>query len=175
MNRDDYLQGLQKDERYTLREKKAVLYIKAKNEAVVITLDDGIIKKQDDQKICDYLYCNLVDKSSHFIELKGSNKAYALKQILDTIILIENHKIHYKYIKDAGLVKGYIVSSCGNTPNIEYSNRKKLNRKLRSISKVKLNQEDYVLFVKCVSKVSGQPINKKNHDILNSNDFPLII
>jgi len=177
MSKENYERGLQENERYTLRENKAVLYIKAKDKSIVIKLDDGVIIKKEliNQKFCDYLVYNLVDRLSHFIELKGSDIIYALKQILETITFLENDKIHCKYVKDAELIKGYIVSSTGNVPKIDYTHRKRLNKKLHNLSKVKLNLDEYVVFVRCVSKISKNYKEKGNYIVLNSNDFPLIV
>lgn len=177
MNKDYIEVELKKNERYTLEENKVKLYIKAKGRAAVIRVDDGIIskKKLQNQKACDYLVYNLADNLSHFVELKGSDLTHALKQILDTIIFLENDKSNSKYIKDADVVRGYVVSNSGVIPAIDHSDRKKLSRKLNSISKIKLCFNEYVVFVRCVSKKEKIKEQNIGGAVLNNNNFPLIV
>lgn len=116
-----------------------------------------------------------MDRSSHLIELKGSDIKHGLKQILETLILLENDEIFSTYVKRTELVKGYIVSNSRTIPGIDYTHKKELMRKLHSISKKKFVLREYVVSVRCANKISKNYKRKNNYEVLNNNDFPLII
>jgi hypothetical protein len=77
---------------------------------MVIRIDNCIIGNE--QMKCDYLYINCDDMKLYFIELKGSRKLKAIKQILMTL---NKFKIN-KFYKDSKSVCAYIVSSVVNNP-----------------------------------------------------------
>lgn len=57
-------------------------------------MDGGVFEKGKDPQRCDYLLLNDTDKTSYYIELKGSDIRTAIKQIDSTVSLI-NPSINY--------------------------------------------------------------------------------
>ncbi|WP_420264277.1 hypothetical protein [Candidatus Magnetominusculus dajiuhuensis] len=94
---------------------------------MVIRIDDCVIRQE--QMKCDYLYVNCDDRILYFIELKGSHKLKAIKQILMTL---NRFKIN-EFYKNSKSVYAYIVSSVvNNPPNVLPPERIRLDTELEN-------------------------------------------
>ncbi len=164
-------------QRKTLREQGSVLPIKAINQIDVYHIDHGIIPDTlQNQNKCDYFIYNPTTSSSKFIELKGIDTEHACDQIHDTVVFFEQDDILKNYVNDVNLVKGYIISPNGAVPDITSSHRRKLCDKLSRKSRQKLQSLfDYLIFVKCISKITGQYKQEElnTNPILVDNNHPL--
>lgn len=171
-------QRLEHGERYTLRERGSVLFIKAATNLEIYKVDNGIISKRiQGQNKCDYLMINTTELVSNFVELKGTDTEHACDQIHDTVVFFKQNQELREAVVDVNQVKGYIVSPNGNVPNINSVSRKKVCRELYQLSKKKLSTLfDHLVFIRCVKRVSaGYRPGVNSPVILVDNNHPLIV
>ncbi|MBF0487404.1 MAG: hypothetical protein HQK98_04520 [Nitrospirae bacterium] len=95
----------------------------SKKRFMVIEIDGCIIKKE--QKKCDYLFINCNESKFYFVELKGRNVPYAVKQILATLDKFKTNEFY----KKSESVNAYIVTSRKN-PNVISSERNDVDTEL---------------------------------------------
>lgn len=162
---------------FSLREEKAILYVRPSCDVELITVDKGVMKGVQ-QKQCDALILDTTNKTSRFVELKGIQIQHACKQIQDTIEYFENDSRLKEVVTLNDKVLGFIVSDRGmGVPAIESTQYKKLVNKLKATSKKKLKYEEYVTFCKYVEKIVGGKAQKVNESqvLLVNNAHPLEI
>ncbi|MEO5359331.1 MAG: hypothetical protein H7843_02655 [Nitrospirota bacterium] len=114
---------------------------KTKKRIMKIKIDNCIIKNE--QKKCDYLFIDCDKSTLYFVELKGRNVSYAVKQILATLEKIKT----CKFYKNSDSVNAYIVSSKRN-PNIISSERNDVDTELTAKNgKLEFSKIKYILHV----------------------------
>lgn len=172
-----HVKCLQANQRETLREEKAFLFIKAEGPVQLVTVDKGVIREKKKQKMCDFLIYDDSRRIARFIELKGTKVEDACDQIYDTVEYFEQDSVLTEVVTNIELLRGYIVSPHCNVPAINDTHRKKTYRKLYSKSLSKLsNAHDHLVFVRCISKNPGNKAPREiDGEMIVTNAFPLMI
>lgn len=160
-----YYSCLEKNSKITLKDEQTKLYIKAKEEIWVITVDRGIIPniKQAVRK-CDYLIYGEIKGTTHLIELKGSVIDEAYKQLNETIKnIIANEDISY-LLEGRDVVDAYIVSpNSQKIPKGINSHERELARHLASRCRVRqADITELIHYVKVVPK-QARLVKKGRH------------
>lgn len=168
----EYTEQLNVGDRRTLREEKAVLFIKAVQPLQVVEVDKKVIPERPNQKMCDYFIQTTNGRDINFIELKGIDMEQACKQILKSIEYFETDRELQEVLNHAETAKGYIVSRQKHVPGLLVTSGKKLQNKLQKISRKR--DDPHLISIKCVKNlIRNETSVKKCDHMIVTNDYPL--
>lgn len=169
-----YFELVKNGERKTLSDAQTKLYLKAKQELYVVTVDRGIVKDvQPGIRKCDFLiYCE-GQKTTHLIELKGAVVDEALKQLKETVQRIEMLEEEKFLITNQDYVDSYIVSPMRNKipQGISCKERELAKTLARRCRKKPSNMMNLIQYVKVTS--DQKKISNQNRHIICSHKAPL--
>ncbi|MBF0457296.1 MAG: hypothetical protein HQK99_05310 [Nitrospirae bacterium] len=114
-----------------------------------IKIDKCVITKKDKQPRCDYLFIDCDDKILYFVELKGTDILWAIKQIEMTFDKFDRNTFCIRSTS----INAYIVTSAKNIPNILSEEALYLKEILkRSNGRLEIVQTPYVLTPKAARR-----------------------
>lgn len=170
-------QKVEKGNRCTLRDEKseahAIIYIKALDDILAVTVDHALISDEEQHKKSDFLLWTFNSGNTHIIELKGKNVDAAFEQIATTIQALGKDDGTKELVTGRNILDAYIASpNKQKIPEIHSGKEKELARLLSTKCRIKpKDMFQLIHFVKVVNKQKKIAMNGRQ--IIISNEAPL--
>lgn len=173
-----YFSRVKAGDNIELQDDKTKIIVRDERECYKIIVDKGIISDVSHGiKKSDFAISEEPEGNFYLLELKGAVIDEALKQLLQTIEMIEASDELKPLIKGRSKLVSCIVSpNRQRIPKGGSSRERDLAKKLCEKSKKKpLNMYDLIYYIKVVQKQEKPVINRKSRQVICSNRHPLVL